>query len=401
MQNPVLKQLIEGKYKTIIDWLEAKKNQMQFNTNIYNSCDIRFSGFKIANVDCNLFPAGFKNLSPQGIENCKVQLLEFAKKHNLKQGSNLAIVAESHTRNIPYLHGVYIVKQIFDACGFNAQLATFDLKKFKLNLNEATLEIGKVTKQDNVIFIDNDFKPEFLVINNDMTVQSPLVLDETNIKTFPKTELGWHKRRKFTHFQKYQELVDEFCAYFNIDSWFFSALFDECQEVDIREDSGLECLGVKVQKIIDATQLKYNQYGISDKPRVFVKANAGTYGMGVAMFEDADEIAHLNKKLRGKLDTVKAGTKSTSFLVQEAVPSCEFIDGANAELVCYGFNSTPCDFFYRYHPEKDANNSLNAPGARFINKSNFTKNPLELKSTPELATYYITGSLAFISSGLE
>ena len=85
MQNPVLKQLIEDKYKTIIDWLEAKKNQMQFNTNIYNSCDIRFSGFKIANVDCNLFPAGFKNLSPQGIENCKIQLLEFAKKHNLDE----------------------------------------------------------------------------------------------------------------------------------------------------------------------------------------------------------------------------------------------------------------------------------------------------------------------------
>jgi glutamate--cysteine ligase len=395
-----LQSFIEQNYTKALNWLEFKHQQNLQSTNIYNSCDIRFAGFKMANVDCNLFPAGFKNLSPQGIANCQSQLLAFAKKHNLKQGSNLAIVAESHTRNIPYLHGVYIIKQIFDSCGFNAQLATFDLKKFKLDLNEARLEVGKLTKQDGIIYIDGDFKPDFLVINNDMTVQSPPLLDDTKIKTFPKTELGWHKRKKHDHFVKYQQIVNDFCKDFNLDPWLLSAFFDECGSVDVQEDEGLDCLSANVQRVIDKTIEKYKEYSLTLSPRVFVKANAGTYGMGVAMFEGADEVRHLNKKLRGKLDTVKAGTKSTSFLVQEAVPSIELIDGSSAELVCYGFNSVPCDFFYRYHAEKDSNNSLNAPGARFVNKGGFA-NPLDFKTNPLLASYFIVGSLAFLASGLE
>ena len=37
----------------------------QYNPIIYNSIDLRNSGFKMAPVDVNFFPAGFNNISEQ------------------------------------------------------------------------------------------------------------------------------------------------------------------------------------------------------------------------------------------------------------------------------------------------------------------------------------------------
>jgi glutamate--cysteine ligase len=240
-----------------------------------------------------------------------------------------------------------------------------------------------------------------------MTVQSPAVLNDISIKTFPETRLGWHLRKKINHFIKYEQIVSEFCNNFKIDPWFFSALFDGVDDVDFKDHQGIESTAQKVENLIKKITLKYDQYDINIKPSVYIKANAGTYGMGVVMVQSPDDVLNINKTNRNKLDSIKAGVKSTSFLLQEGVPSITKIDNNPAEIVCYGFNLRPCDFFYRYHPEKDEMNSLNAPGARFINKNDFgivfdkgfENNKDQNQSFLKLA--YIASNLAFIACGIE
>ena len=443
------------KWNTIFDWLNTLQSQVSIKaSNIYNSCDIRYSGFKVANVDCNLFPAGFKNLSSDGIRRSTQEMISFinTKKQNGlldKNAKNIIIVSESHTRNLPYLHGVLQLKNIFENAGFNVRIATFDLKKFKVKLSGNVIEVYKLIKKDNKIYLECDgyknqnttsmaeksnegdiifencpetgrqiikdkalnlFEADFLVINNDMTVQSPPALQDTNIKTFPETRLGWHLRKKSSHFVKYKEIVEQFSKYFNIDPWFFSAFFESVDNIDIKEGIGLDILARSVENIFSKVSEKYKEYNIKLEPKVYAKANAGTYGMGVMMLNNVEEVENLNKAGRNKLDSIKAGVKNTSFVIQEGVPSLINIDNNPAELVSYGFNLKPCDFFYRYHPDKDSNNSLNAPGARFMNKLNFdlifkdnltSLNTDVIKEIAILRLSYLASSLAFISAGTE
>jgi len=435
-------------WKNILTWLEDKHKTISPNaSNIYNSCDIRYSGFKIANVDCNLFPAGFKNISEDGVARSIEKLKKFinTKKQNniLKnEAKNVIIVSESHTRNIPYLHGVLKLSNIFEQAGCVVRLATFDLKKFKVKFGGQVIEVHKLLQKDGKLILEcegyknqqtNDlvakasdgevifetcpetgkpiaiikngklpFVADFIVINNDMTAGRPAVLQGADISTFPAVDLGWHSRKKAGHFTKYQQIVEQFATNFNIDPWLFNANFTTCEGVDIKEGTGLENLANSVEQITKLTAEKYKQYGISAEAKTYIKANAGTYGMGVMMLNNAEEVMSLNKHARAKLDSIKAGVKNTSFLVQEGVPSIVNIENSPAELVAYGFNLTPCDFFYRYHPDKDTNNSLNAPGAKFVNLGNFVSMFTENSSeAANLKLTFISSSLAFLACGLE
>lgn len=74
--------------------LAIKKNQdnllnffaQQFKKNsaiFYSSLDVRRSDFKIAPVDANCFPAGFNNLSKQGLVEAKKCSMFFLNNSNL------------------------------------------------------------------------------------------------------------------------------------------------------------------------------------------------------------------------------------------------------------------------------------------------------------------------------
>ena len=65
---------------------------------ISSSVDLRNSGFKLAPVDTNLFPAGFNNLNskffPQSIQAAKHLVSDLH-----PRCKNILLIAESHTRN--------------------------------------------------------------------------------------------------------------------------------------------------------------------------------------------------------------------------------------------------------------------------------------------------------------
>jgi hypothetical protein len=65
---------------------------------------------------------------------------------------------------------------------------------------------------------------------------------------------------------------------------------------------------------------KYREHGIDDKPYVVVKADAGTYGMGVMTVKDASEVIGLNRKQRNKMSVVKEGIPGNGQTVEVTDP---------------------------------------------------------------------------------
>src|SRR5690349_9597082 len=63
-----------------------------------SSVDLRHSGFKLAPVDTNLFPAGFNNLNPEFMPLC-IQAMQSVMTDSLPLCTKVLILPESHTRN--------------------------------------------------------------------------------------------------------------------------------------------------------------------------------------------------------------------------------------------------------------------------------------------------------------
>src|SRR4029453_3821670 len=111
---------------------------------------------------------------------------------------------------------------------------------------------------------------------------------------------------------------------------------------------------------------KYAEYGIEEKPFVIVKADSGTYGMGIMTVHDASEVTGLNRKQRNKMAVVKEGRGGRSVSVQEGGPPFESIHDAIAEPVVYMIDRFVVGGFYRVHAQRGKDENLNPPGAQFV-----------------------------------
>ena len=136
--------------------------------------------------------------------------------------------------------------------------------------------------------------------------------------------------------------------------------------IDFQERSGEECLASNVDTLLQRIKVKYAEYGITEPPFVIVKADAGTYGMGIMTVRDPAEITALNRKQRNKMAVVKEGLAVSSVIIQEGVPTFESINEAIAEPVVYMIDRFVVGGFYRVHTERGKDENLNAPGASFV-----------------------------------
>jgi glutamate--cysteine ligase len=121
-----------------------------------------------------------------------------------------------------------------------------------------------------------------------------------------------------------------------------------------------------VSFLLEKIRAKYAEYGIGEAPFAIVKADAGTYGMGIMTVRDASEITGLNRKQRNKMAVVKEGLEVSSVIVQEGVPTFESIHDAIAEPVVYMIDRFVVGGFYRVHAARGRDENLNAPGAQFV-----------------------------------
>jgi glutamate--cysteine ligase len=120
-----------------------------------------------------------------------------------------------------------------------------------------------------------------------------------------------------------------------------------------------------VEQILSDTRAKYQEYGIKEQPFVIVKADAGTYGMGIMTVKNASDVRDLNRKQRQKMAVVKEGLVVTEVMVQEGVHTFESINDAVAEPVVYMIDHFVVGGFYRVHTSRGIDENLNSPGMHF------------------------------------
>jgi glutamate--cysteine ligase len=182
----------------------------------------------------------------------------------------------------------------------------------------------------------------------------------------PPLQAGWAVRRKSNHFAAYDQVAGEFGALLGIDPWLINPYFGRCGQVNFHERAGEECVASNIDFVLSRMKDKYREHGITDTPYVVVKADAGTYGMGVMTVRDAEEVRGLNRKQRNKMAVVKEGLEVTEVIIQEGVPTHEDVGGAAAEPVVYMMDRSVVGGFYRVHTQRGRDENLNSPGMHFV-----------------------------------
>src|SRR5690606_30225555 len=134
---------------------------------------------------------------------------------------------------------------------------------------------------------------------------------------------------------------------------------------DFHARTGEECLATNVDMLLRQLRSKYREYKIAETPFIVVKADAGTYGMGVMTVRDASEVQGLNRKQRNKMAVGKEGREVHEVLIQAGVHTFETVDGAVAEPVVYMVDRFVVGGFYRIHAERGRDENLNAAGMQF------------------------------------
>lgn len=336
----------------------------------YASVDLRNAGFKLTPVDTNLFPAGFNNLNPDFIPLC-IQAVQSAIERACPRARKVLLIPENHTRNLFYLESVASLQGILTNAGFEVRIGSL-LENLE-ETAEFALPSGRVLRLEPLLREGNQvgvkgFFPCLVLLNNDLSSGRPAILEnlENQVVT-PPLDLGWANRLKSSHFTYYRQVVSEFAELVDIDPWLIEPLFRNCGEINFKQREGEECLVKNVSALLNAIEKKYAEYELDAEPFVIVKADAGTYGMGIMTVHNADELLELNRKQRTRMASAKGGQGVSKVIMQEGVYTFETWgpDSAVAEPVVYMIDHYVVGGFYRVHTGKGKNENLNAPGMQF------------------------------------
>ncbi len=334
----------------------------------YTSVDLRNAGFKLAPVDTNLFPGGFNNLNPDFLPLC-VQAAQSAIEKICPEARGVLLVPENHTRNQFYLQNVAQLTLILKQAGLNVHIGSLlpeIVEPTTLHLpNGATLTLEPLQRVGNRLAVAG-FDPCVVLLNNDLSAGEPQILQNLEQNVLPPLHAGWTKRRKSHHFAAYDRVAGEFAELLGIDPWLINPYFATCGKVDFQQRAGEDCLATQVDELLQKTRVKYAEYGVKEAPFVIVKADAGTYGMGIMTVKDASEVRDLNRKQRNKMAVGKEGLEVHEVLVQEGVYTFELINEAVAEPVVYMVDHFVVGGFYRVHTGRSTDENLNAPGMHFV-----------------------------------
>ncbi len=362
-----LESVLLDKQGPIEAWL--RRQWLSTPAPFYGSVDLRNAGFKLAPVDTNLFPAGFNNLNNDFMPLC-VQAAQSAVERVCPKATGIALIPENHTRNVSYIESLATLAEILNHAGFDVRIGS--LNPDITVPTEITSDRGRsitlhpITREADKISIGG-LTPCLILLNNDLSAGRPPILEGLKQTLAPPLSLGWSDRLKSQHFAMYRKIAGEFATQIDIDPWLIDPLFRECGEINFMKREGEDCLARNVEALIDNIQKKYNEYGIDQPPFVIVKADAGTYGMGVMTVRSADEVLSLNRKQRTKMSYAKEGGAVTRTIMQEGVYTFETWGGNSsiAEPVIYMIDNSVVGGFYRVHTDRRTDENLNAPGMHF------------------------------------
>jgi glutamate--cysteine ligase len=379
----------------------------------YCAVDLRNSGFKLSPVDTNLFPGCFNNLATEMLP-LAVQAAMAAIEKYCPDAKNLLLIPEQQPRHSSYLQNIARLVQIFRQTGLNVRLGTLDA-----NIKEATtidlpngsqlvLEPLQRSANGRRLGLKN-FDPCTILLNNDLSAGIPSILENLNEQTLlPPLHAGWALRRKTNHFSAYDDVVKKFAKMVDIDPWLLNPYFAKCDDVDVDETSGEDPLANAVDALLAKIKKKYKQYGIKEKPFVIIKANAGTYGMGIMTVRSSAEVRNLSKQQRENMSVVKGGLDVSEMIVQEGVYTFEQINESVAEPVVYMIDRYVVGGFYRVHEDKGADENLKAPGMHFVPLAFAHQHAVpDMRAKPGTAApnrfylYGVVARLALLAASLE
>ncbi len=389
-------------------WLRGK--WQEHTPPFYGSVDLRNAGFKLSPVDMNLFPGGFNNLNPAFLPLC-VQAAMSAIEKICPMAKSLVLIPENHTRNQFYLQNVARLVDILRMTGLNVRIGSLlpEIDRptpVELPDGESLLLEPLVRHRYRLGVADLD--PCAILLNNDLSAGIPDILQGLNEQfILPPLHAGWATRRKSLHFKAYDEVAEEFAQLVGIDPWQINPYFGVCNSVNFHDRQGEDCLAAKVDAVLAKIREKYREYGIEDTPYVVVKADAGTYGMGVMTVKDASEVVGLNRRQRNKMSVIKEGMSVTSVIIQEGVHTRERVSDGVAEPVVYMIDRYVVGGFYRVHSERGDDENLNAPGMHFEPLAFETSCSLpDHHQTPDAPpnrfyAYGVVARLALLAAALE
>ncbi len=336
---------------------------------VYLSTDLRDAGYKTANVDTNAFPAGFNNLCAGDRDHTATAIKSYLETHH-KDLKRLLLLPENHTRNPYYLQNVYHLSKILEQAGIDHELGSADPEVVYAVQGTATPD-GHLLQYQQVACTENGLvaggKPVDLVLsNNDLTTGLPTPLKECDTPTIPPSVLGWDTRTKTKHFHLYNQLAKGAARIAGLEPWRFTVDTEEVGPVDFKKREGLEELAGVVDTMLETLRARNEEEGIEAEAKVFIKDASGTYGMGIFVAGDGDDVSTMNNRARQKMDKGKYGHKVRNVIVQEGVETTQRIEGSSAETVAYLIGREPVGAFMRLHEKRDPLQNLNQPGMRFL-----------------------------------
>jgi len=377
----------------IRDWIEKKRKINPIP--IYGSVDIRDSGYKVGVVDSNHFPAGFNNIDSLDIPQLSALMRENIDR--TKEGvEHVHIYPESHTRNPAYVENLKSLKNILQHAGYTVTIGSSDLSDFgSLDGLTEPLTLDYVISDDEKVRVRDYGIPDLVLLNNDLTDGIPVEL--INQSVVPDVSMGWHKRRKSTHFTKMDQYVGEISELIDIDSWLLKPLWMVSEDKCLEKEECLEKLVLDIDNLLDEIRSKYEKYGINEKPCVYVKNDRGTYGLGIIIIESGSQLLGLSKRKLHKLTYGKGGALAENFLIQEGIPTALSYNDSPAEPVAYLVDGRPASWFYRVNHKKNKIGNLNSPSAAFVQKNDF----LEKNSDLRIEWHELVAELSMLAMGSE
>ncbi len=397
----------------------------------YCSVDLRNAGFKIAPVDTNLYPGGFNNLAPE-VMPLAVQAAMAAIEKICPDARGLLLIPENHTRNRFYLQNVARLAAILRQTGLDVRLGslnpeiteptTIELDADHTFPIEPVRRVGPNGRRVGLV----NFDPCAVLLNNDLSAGIPDVLRDVHEQfVLPPLHAGWAVRRKTRHFAAYDDVAKRFGKLLDIDPWMINPYFEGASNVVFGDPASEEDLAHRVDVLLTKIRRKYKEYGIAETPYAIVKADAGTYGMGVMSVKDPSEVRNMNRKTRNKMSVVKDGLEVSELIIQEGVHTHErvpvgersseklaeglagSIESGTAEPVVYMIDRYVIGGFYRVNTSRANDENLNAPGAQFVplpfaSSCNFPDPGQRPQAAPNrFYAYGVVARLALLAASLE
>lgn len=376
---------------------------------IYASMDIRDSGCKVCAVDVNLFPAGFNNLNQLEKTKASEKMREFLNSKIQKESPwSICLVPEAHTNNLGYLENLTGIIDILEAAGAHVKLMWSGPpipKAWSISLkNGKTLNyLPSEEALSNV---------QMILLNHDLSGGLLKALEGVEIPIYPSPNLGWYKRKKSTHFEIVDSLLTKIQKMLpSFDPWMLRPLTVSYNNLDFDREEDVKFITQELNNTLDRLKEEYKKRGYTQEPFLYLKNDAGTYGMGVLSFRNRDEINQAASQIKRKMRKGKESVPVTNVIVQEGIASSFILNeggqSRSAEPVLYLVNGCPIGGFFRAHAklgEGGPFENLNQPGSTLESLDQKFEHPREtnireLLDPPGL--YYFLARLHATAAALE